>query len=388
MDKKSEIQLLKSKSGSHSPSIETILELIGEEAIHIDACFLSNPYATELFWDRLALLQENRKAWLRRLEFYPPQNKEIAKRISNATGIDRDRILVGNGAIELIQSVISREVRGKMCVILPTFSPYYEFVNEYTEVIYYHLSHENGFHLDIKDYIAFVKENNINNVVIINPNNPDGGYISQEKLELLCREFASLDNVIIDESFVHFAYEEDALDAVSLENKVEDYANVVIIKSMSKDFGIAGIRAGYLVGRKSLVNRALSGGYLWNVSGLADFFFTLYEDADFRLQYEIVRKKYIRETKVFFDKLAGIVSKAGGRVFESKANFVLIRLPDDLQKSSSDVMVDLLVDYGIYVRECSDKKGLEGSYLRIASRTEAENTKMISSLTHYLDENI
>ena len=122
----SRLKKLKSESGSHSPSIDTVLKEVPELNIKVDACFLSNPYATELF---LKYMDNDliKKGKLRDvLEYYPPQNYDVSRYISKAIGIDPQNIFVGNGAIEAIQAVMHTFVKKKVCVIIPTFSSYYE----------------------------------------------------------------------------------------------------------------------------------------------------------------------------------------------------------------------------------------------------------------------
>ncbi len=138
---------------------------------------------------------------------------------------------------------------------------------------------------------------------------------------------------------------------------------MIIVKSLSKDFGIAGVRAGYAVMSEDKVKILLSNGYLWNVSGLADYFFKIYSQPDFVEEYNIVRKKYIMNTLMFLTELNALSSL---KVYPSKANFALVELKD---RTSFDFYLDLLVDSGVYVRDCSDKIGLEGEFVRIASRT-------------------
>ena len=188
-----------------------------------------------------------------------------------------------------------------------------------------------------------------------------------------------VDNVIIDESFIHFAYEDLEFSQISSEFLINKFNNLIIIKSMSKDFGIAGIRAGYAVMDSSKVSFLLKNGFLWNVSGLANYFFKIYSDPEFVQKYDIARKKYIMNTMKFLQDLQSISCL---NVYPSKANFALVELRNGL--NSFDFTVDLLVDYGIYVRDCSDKIGLNGSFIRIASRTFEENLEIIKALKEKL----
>lgn len=369
------IRALKELSGSHSPSVATILKEIPGVKLEIDACFLSNPYATDLFLEYLDrdLIKPGKLRDV--LEYYPPQNRDVSGHISRAIGVDPSGIFVGNGAIEVIQAVLRTFVKGRICVIIPTFSPYYEFVTPGCEVLFYKLRKEDNFRFDAADYLAFIRDNKVDTAVIINPNNPDGGYIPRETLDSLLGELAPLDNVILDESFVDFAYEDDALSRVSCQEYISRYPNLTIVKSMSKDFGIAGIRAGYGVMAADRVARLLSNGYLWNVSGLADYFFRLYGDASFLAAYDAVRKKYIRHTISFLGELS---SAKGIKVYPSKANFALLELPAGA--SSFDFAMGLLIDKGIYVRDCSDKIGLDGAFVRVASRTQEQNRRIIDAI--------
>lgn len=309
------------------------------------------------------------------LEYYPPQVNDVRKHISKATAINAENIFVGNGAIEVIQAIMHRFVKGKVCIILPTFSSYYEFATEDCEVVFYNLKKEEDFKLDVEDFISFVVDKEIQNVVVINPNNPNGGYLSVDELKHLMSGLSHIDNLIIDESFIHFAYEDVDLFQISNEELITKNSNLCIVKSMSKDFGIAGIRCGYGVMSSKKVNALLKNGYLWNVSGLANYFFRVYSDEDFQNEYEVVRKKYIMNTLTFLGELSKLENI---KTYTSKANFALVEILSG--KSSFDCSIDLLVNSGIYVRDCSDKIGLDGEFLRIASRTFEENLDIISAI--------
>lgn len=372
---KEKIQHLKSLSGTHSPSIDTILTEVPELKIRVDACFLSNPYATELFLKYLDqdLIKSNKLKDV--LEYYPPQNYDVSNAISKAIGVDGKNIFVGNGAIEAIQAIIHNFVKKKICVIIPTFSSYYEFIKPEHEVIYYELKKENNYTLNTDNFIEFIKEHKPDSVVIINPNNPNGAYITQEELLFIMNASKEVETFIIDESFIHFAYEDASLSQITSEELIRKYNNLIIVKSMSKDFGIAGIRAGYAVMSEQRVKKLLSNGYLWNVSGLANYFFKIYSDATFMAEYDIVRKKYIMNTLMFLSEINAI---NGIKAYPSKANFALIEIVNG--KSSFDFSMDLLVNHGVYVRDCSDKIGLEGAFIRVASRSFEENLQIIKAI--------
>lgn len=364
---------LKSASGTHSPSMLTILEKIPDLKIKVDACFLSNPYATDLFLEYFNNELLKSKKISRVLEFYPSQNSVIADLLGEHLGINPKKIFVCNGAIEAIQAVMHQFVKGKVVINIPTFSSYYEFINKDSEAVFYTLEKENTFILDPDIYISFVRKIKPNSIVIINPNNPDGGYIKYQDLKRIVEELHGIvENIIVDESFIHFAFENSDLELKSIIQLTDEVSNLIIIKSMSKDFGIAGIRAGYAVMDEEKVEQLTSNGYLWNLNGLAEYFFRLYTRPDFRNKYEEIRKKYIIETLIFISELNKIRNI---RVYPTKANFVLIEILDG--RTAEEITNTLLIKYGIYVRNCSDKKGLKGQFIRLAARSASENDQVL-----------
>lgn len=366
---------LKNSSGSHSPSIFTIAKEIPQIRIDIDACFLSNPYATNLFMDYLQGELIDSKELRKTLEFYPSQNAVIAEHLAQILDIDSRCIFVSNGAIEAIQAILHNFAQDKIIVNIPTFSSYYEFVTPQTKVIYYELPKENDYRLSVESYIDFVKKHKPQSVIIINPNNPNGDYLPLDSMREILQNLSFVENVIIDESFLHFAYEDSSFTPISYISLFKEYHNVILLKSMSKDFGIAGVRAGYAIINQAKVAELLKNGYLWNSNGLSEFFFKIYARQEFREKYEIVRKDYITQTQDFFANLSKIKDI---KVYPSKANFALLELINDT--TSSDFVIKMLLRYGIYTRTCNDKIGLNGEFVRLASRTKSENETIINAI--------
>jgi histidinol-phosphate/aromatic aminotransferase/cobyric acid decarboxylase-like protein len=366
--------VLKQKSGSHSPSIISVLDMIGKKNF-VDACFLSNPYATSLFLEYFNKEIIDAGKLREYIEAYPPQNREIAEYLTKVIDVPAKNIFVGNGAIEIIQGVIHNFIKGKIIINIPTFSSYYEYVKNKEDVIYYQLPKERNYSLNIEKYIEYVKEVRPDSIVIINPNNPNGDYISLEDIELLLKELSFLTNIIIDESFIHFAYEDADFSMINAYNLLTQYPNLILIKSLAKDFGIAGLRAGYAIMSEDKVTSLLETGYQWNIGCFASYFYRLYSRPDFMHTYDIVRKKYIMNTLMFISELSRIPEI---KVYPSKANFALIELLDGT--TSKVLMAKLLHSYGVYARDCSDKVGLNGQFLRIASRTFEENMVILNAL--------
>ena len=252
---------LKNKSGSHSPSALLIKKEIPEINLTIDCCFLSNPYATEVFMKHFKSVISNEKFLYSQIESYPAQNSQIAEGIAKYIKVKPENIFIGNGSTESISAILNHFIKGKILIMLPTFSPYYEYVNKNTTTIYYYplIKGEDKFYFDIDNLFYYCITNNITNIVVINPNNPDGSLVSKQKMKEILDKFTFMDNIIVDESFIEFAGTPESIVPLFYE-----YNNLTIVRSMSKIFGIAGIRAGFCITKAQYVSNLLTTGYLWN----------------------------------------------------------------------------------------------------------------------------
>jgi histidinol-phosphate/aromatic aminotransferase/cobyric acid decarboxylase-like protein len=371
-----QIKELKIKSGSHSPSVSMLRQAAPDIIFKIDACFLSNPYATDLFMSNLEREVIARGGLRALLEFYPAQNSTIAEQLGQTLNLRPENLFIANGATEAIQSVVHNFAKKKILVNLPAFSPHYEFAKTGHEMVFYYLDKKNNFELDLEDYLGFVRKEKPDTIILTNPNNPTGNYLRLAQMEYLLEALKEVETVVVDESFIHFAFEDPLYLPVSIAKLTESYPNLVVIKSMSKDFGIAGIRAGYGVMSEGRVKALLANGYLWNSNGFSEYFFRLCTQPKFWEEYEAIRKKHIIETQKFISQLKQIPML---RVYPSFGNFVLVELPDGYTARS--VTTVMLGRYGIYVRDCTDKKGLQGEYLRIGSRSKKENDQIIKAFS-------
>ena len=365
---------MKSSSGSHSPSIETIKSIYPDFVLNVDACFLSNPYATSLFFDYVKKdLIDSPDAFFRLLEYYPSQNNILADLVSRSINVDSKNILVCNGAIEGIERIM-HSLTGTISVPIPTFSSYYEFAKTNLSVNFYKLDKKKDYVLDLNDYQKFITENKVNNILIINPNNPTGHGLDQDDLRMFLDNNRNVDSIIIDESFFHFNDYKNP-NSLSFGMLINSYHNLYIIKSLSKDFGIAGIRLGYVVTNREWVSNTLKFGGLWNVNGLSEYFLKLFSNDSFQIQYEEARIRFLNIHHQFGNDLSKI---NGIRVLPSRANFYLIEIINGF--GDDDLVSDLLFNHGIYLRSCSDKIGLDGNYIRIATRTLEENEFLVDKL--------
>ena len=360
-------------------------QALPEIRIDVDACFLSNPLATELFWSYFNTdVLNDQQLFKRMLEAYPSQNRVIAEQLSSTIGVEPGQVFIANGATEAIQAVI-HNFSSHIHVNIPTFSPYYEFAGPEHRVTKFRLDSGNGFALDPQRYVQSVLRSGADTAVLISPNNPDGYLIPDDDLSWILSGLSGLRTVIVDESFIHFADRavsgpdgrENGLP--TLVGLTEQFENVTVIKSMSKDFGIAGIRAGYAIMKKSRVNRLLDHGYLWNTSGIAEYFFSLFTRPEFLGEYRKVLDTY----RGYIDQFTSMTFGANFiHSYPTSANFQLMRMPDGV---SADLVTSLmLIRHGVYVRACGDKIGLNGEFIRVAIRTEPENELVFAALQDVL----
>jgi len=352
---------LKKEAGSHSPSVFKLLNDFPDVKIKIDACFLCNPYAFNLFYERL---QE--KDLEKYIKFYPPQNHEIAENIAMFRNIPKERILIGNGAIEIIETLLGNIYNSRIVYPLPTFSSYYESIDNSNICMPYQLKEENNFEIDVEDFIKFSR-NVAEYVIIVNPNNPTGTFIPYEDLVQIHQGLESWQTLIIDESFIDFAPAGNSIESYAADNE-----NIIIIRSLSKDFGIAGLRLGYAVLKEDDVDKMLNKKFLWNSNGIAYFFTELLADKSFQKQYHKAKIDYNNARDTFYQELVN----AGVEVIPSHANFFMIKTPGNPEH----YFVKLLYSYGIYTRLLNDKVGLEPGYIRIASKDRRENRQILHAI--------
>ncbi|MDQ2749051.1 MAG: aminotransferase class I/II-fold pyridoxal phosphate-dependent enzyme [Pseudonocardiales bacterium] len=335
--------------------------------VQVDACFLANPYATTEVMLRLRGIGFGTLE--RMVAHYPSQAPAVAELLAPHLGVPADCLHLANGACEVIQALLASRP-GPVLLSLPTFSAYYEFAHG--PLVVHQLDHRQNFRLDLDELEAMVDRHAPETVVIINPNNPDGGLIPHADLVgFLERVHGRVGQIIVDESFSHFTTESRPETVAGL---VAELPGLVVVNSLSKSYGIAGLRLGYAV---MAARRAqeLRGSSLWNLNAFAEWFCTLLADPGFQRAYEAVRLRYVRDTRELFADLGTL---AGAKVFPSAANFALV----ELDRPAAEVAAALLAQHGIYVRDCADKRGLEHGerFIRVAARNRAENPRIVEGL--------
>jgi histidinol-phosphate/aromatic aminotransferase/cobyric acid decarboxylase-like protein len=360
------LRQLRAESGSHSPSVAQIERAL-PGLVQVDACFLANPYATTEVMVRLRGL--GCRTLERMVAHYPSQAPAIADLLAPHLGVSADSLLLANGACEVIQALLASRP-GPVLLSLPTFSAYYEFAHG--PLVAHQLDPRQDFRLDLDELEEMIYRHSPETVVIINPNNPDGGLVPHAALVgFLERVHSRVGQIIVDESFSHFTTEAVPQTVAGL---VPDMPQLVVVNSLSKSHGIAGLRLGYAVMAEQRA-KELRGSSLWNLNTFAEWFCTLLTDPGFQRAYEAVRGRYVRDTRKLFAELDTL---PGVKAYPSAANFALV----ELDRPAADVAAALLARHGIYVRDCADKRGLENGerFIRVAARSHQENRRIIDGL--------
>ena len=367
-----ELVSLKTKSGNHSPSLKEIEDLIGSDSIKIDACFLSNPYATALVYEYNFLDKINAN-FIKLVESYPPNQPYLLKKLSKIEKINPENSLVLNGAQNCIEILMSK-INYKNCLLpIPTYSAYYESLKKDAKIHYFNLLEEENFYINRDKLYRTINENKIDLLVLINPNNPTGIQVDQELIVNLIKDFPDL-QIIIDESFIHFIKHWEKW--TKFRKKLIDNKNIFFVKSMSKDFGISGLRIGYLETKNELITEIKNKYGTWSLNNFAVEFLNIISTDNFIKDYANVRKKYLNHKKDFFYKLKKIKSI---NVFHSDSNFFLIKVNKNIKNGFKSAM-EILVNDGLYIRSMEDKIGLNSSFFRVGCRTKEENDKIYNIL--------
>ena len=330
----------------------------------LDFSYLVNPYYPP---DRLK--DEIRANFDRLLTEYPSGLRVNSLLAAKNFGVGIDNIIVGNGASEIIKALLE-EFKGKTGFVLPTFD---EYRNRYPEEKRVEFTPKNeDYSYTVNDLISSFEKKDIENMILINPDNPSGNYIPKaELLRFMDWTESKGIRLIVDESFADFA---DELDNTLIEQKIlNKYPNVYVMKSISKSYGVPGLRLGVLAsGDKKMVAKLKKIVSIWNINSFAEFFMQIEEK--YTSDYRKALKEFRAERKRFVDELSGI---PGIRVIPSQANYVMIKVKD--AEYAKKLLKKLLIKYDILIKDLSSKTK-SGGYMRIAIKNRKDNDTLIQAL--------
>lgn len=358
------------------PENETYLTLVNSFGGHWrvpqikDFYYLNNP-----FFPTREILDDMKNAFEQLLINYPSGRTIVDHLASVIFKIKKDYILVANGASEIIDCLL-RNIEGKYGTFLPTFD---EYINRLSpeKTITYELNNK-----DFKLSIEEVKKlsDNVQNIVIINPNNPTGQIIhKKELLSILKFLKEKKKNLIVDESFADFCHEDISLINSSI---LAEYDNLYIIKSMGKSYGIPGIRLGVLItSNAETLSRVKKKLPIWNINSIGEYFLEVFPRHEKHFINACINVQAERE--YLFRELSEIKSL---KVFHSHGNFILSRLMNNY--SLQELVLWLYKKYGIFLKDCSGKRGFnEEPFLRIGIRNRKDNELLVKALHEFFELN-
>ncbi len=334
----------------------------------LDYCYLVNPYFNE------SRIIDELEAYFRTLiAEYPSGMKVNTLLASKCWGVKEDYIIPGNGAAELIKALMEM-LPGTLGVIRPTFEEYPNRREKDNLVTF--IPQNEDYRYSAADLIAFFSEHRPDNIVLINPDNPSGNFIPTSDVMTLaawCQEQNI--RLVVDESFVDFSidYENNSL----LHDQIlEAYPTMVVMKSISKSYGVPGIRLGILCSADTdLIARMKKKVSIWNINSFAEYFMQIF--SKYEKEYHRACQRFIDERDDFERQLRQIPFF---RVIPSQANYFLCEvLPP---KNAAQLVVTMLKRHNILMRDCSGKVGLDSDrqYMRIAVRSHADNARLIAAL--------
>jgi threonine-phosphate decarboxylase len=300
---------------------------------------------------------------------YPDNEHKILKeKIINYLdgGLTYDSISIGNGATELIYNFARAFVRKQVIIPYPTFCEY-ELSSRKVGAKIKHVPLRD-WKLDVRGILE--KTRNSDAIFLCNPNNPTGLF-SYHLVEKLVEEIDPSIKILIDESFIEFVDEKKH--PRSFIEKINEFRNIVVLRSMTKSFGLAGLRLGYSISHPSTEKKISNNRITWNINGLAQLAGITALDNLSHLRK--ARKIVTTERELIHERINHNLRSFSA--IKSDVNFYLIRLSHGRSRQIRDL---LLRKYGILVRECSDFKGIGDKYIRVAVRTHDENSALFDSL--------
>lgn len=303
---------------------------------------------------------------------YPANSRYAIQHLAYFLSVPAEYLTIANGVSEFIK-ILPRIINGSVLLIEPGFN---EYINcfEANSVEIYQLKESNNFKLDIDELISLVVEKNIQAVVLETPNNPTGRLIKKEDIiKLYIETEITKTLLVVDESFIDFSNEADS-NGLILE--LERFPRILIFKSMSKTFGIGGLRIGYAAtSDPRLMKRLKSELPIWNINSFAE---------EFILNLLPYRQNYLNSCKIVrqeTDELLLNLKKIKElTVFDTDANFIFCKIKDK-QFTAKQFAITLLNRFGIYIKECSGKGVVDAEYFfRVSSRSSQENRGLLEAM--------
>ena len=352
---------------SHNPSFFSVKESAVHKGPLLDFCIPVN-----LHFPPPQMVQRIGEHLPEILRYYPDYAEVHAKYIGEIAGISPACIVPANGSTEIITR-LCHLTRGPILTTIPTFSRWTDLPNELG--IPLHTIKQDvrrNFRLEVAEIVSRVNELGVRMLVISNPSNPTGAWFEFDETKELVLSLPEVELIVIDESFLDFS---DLESAVRL---IPSARNLVVVKSLGKSLGWHGVRLGYAAMDARGADLLRSELPFWNVNGLAAYI--LKSMSEFKDEFVQSLALVAQDRTYMLNQLETISSL---RVFPSKANFLYVELPGNV--AGRKLRDRLLEEYGLMVRECSNKIGSSERYLRLAVQTKEAVDLLVQALRESLD---
>ncbi len=345
----------------------------------LDFCYLVNPY-----FPSRRLKDELRANFDTLLTEYPSGMKVNTLIASKCFGVSEQYVVPGNGAAELIKVLmedlaptLSKGEGATTGFVRPTFEEYPNRYDKDLQVTFVPQNEDYRYTAD--DLMAFFGDKDISQLMVINPDNPSGNFIPKAdilRLAQWCDERSI--RLLVDESFVDFS-EDYAYNSLLSDEILEQYPRMAVMKSISKSYGVPGLRLGILASAdKDLIARIKKKVSIWNLNSFAEFFMQIYNKHE--KDYQRACAKFVAERDDFEQQLRTIPFF---RVMPSQANYFLCEVLPPY--TASEIVIHMLKQHNILTRDCSGKPGLDPNkqYMRIAVRNHEDNTRLVEALRDF-----
>ena len=334
----------------------------------LDYCYLVNPY-----FPTQRMKNELRANFDTLLTEYPSGMAVMQLLAGKYFGVKRQYTVVGNGAAELIKSLMEQQGEGRIGVVYPTFEEYPHRLRK--EQIVPFFPDNSDLHYTADDLMEFFADKEVETLLLINPDNPSGNFIPKEGLLALASWSQQRGiRLVVDESFVDFSddFEQNSLISNQM---LEEYPQLVVMKSISKSYGVPGLRLGIMATADTeLVDRVKRDVAIWNINSFAEFYLQIF--GKYEADYRQACHRFIQERRRF-ELLLRQVSFL--RVISSQANYFCLEVTQRF--TSGELTRRLLADYEIMVKDCNSKHFLEGkNYIRVSVRSTEDNDRLIAAL--------
>lgn len=334
----------------------------------LDFCYLVNPY-----FPPQRMIDEIKASFEALMREYPSGMRVNSLLASKNFGVKQDFIVVGNGAAELIKALMENWT-GILGNVLPTFEEYPNRRDGDNLVQF--IPEAKGFKYTADDLMWFFESKEIDTLLLINPDNPSGNFIPFcDVLRLIDWTKDKGIQFIVDESFVDFASGEGQLSL--LDNTIfEANPHLIVLKSISKSYGVPGFRLGVLAsGNMEIIARLKKELSIWNINSFGEFYMQIYEK--YHKDYINACDAFRAERELFLTELKEIPYL---EVYDSQANYFLCRVKE---RFSSHELALRLLKCNILIKDCGTKKAFNGdNYIRLAVRDRKDNHYLTETLKH------